>query len=74
MIIYIVFNMFWEKKVFELPNPAIGRKWYPVVDTSVGEFLDVPAKRKRRKKAKQERGTYREYLMQPRSIAVFVGR
>lgn len=72
--IYIVFNMFWEKKVFELPNPAVGRKWYPVVDTSVGEFLDVPAKRKRRKKAKQERGTYREYLMQPRSIAVFVGR
>ena len=72
--IYIAFNMFWEQKVFELPNPTVGKKWYPAIDTHSGEFFTVPPKKKRKRKIKSEKQLFREYLVEPRSIVVFVGR
>ena len=72
--IYIAFNMFWEQKVFELPNPTVGKKWYPAIDTHSGEFFTLPPKKKRKRKIKPEKQLFREYLVEPRSIVVFVGR
>ena len=72
--IYIAFNMFWEQKVFELPNPTVGKKWYPAIDTHSGEFFTVPPKKKRKRKIKSEKQLFREYMVEPRSIVVFVGR
>lgn len=72
--IYIIFNMFWEKKVFELPNPEIGRKWYPAINTSTGEFYELPKRSKRKRRLKTTEKICREYLVEPRSIVVFVSR
>ena len=61
-------------KVFELPNPTVGKKWYPAIDTHSGEFFTVPPKKKRKRKIKSEKQLFREYMVEPRSIVVFVGR
>ena len=64
--IYVAYNMHWEKKLFALPVLPKGCNWKLLMDTA-GESFDkicyeVPAELK----------SQQEYLLQDRSICVFV--
>lgn len=79
-IIYIMFNMYWESKTFDLPVLPVGRKWYPAITTYDDMFYEIPARKKNaeRPKAvkmdKKEMELQRKTVVPPRSIAVFIGR
>ena len=73
--IYIIFNMYWENKEFDLPNLPLGMDWYLAVDSDKGEFADVhqpKEKSKNRRHDKTQR--IRKVTVQPRTIAIYIGR
>lgn len=73
--IYIIFNMYWEPKSFDLPNLPADKEWYPAVETYGNTFSEVPqpARRKKRKK-RPSLESQKKTIVPPRSIVVFVGR
>ena len=73
--IYIIFNMYWEPKSFDLPNLPADKDWYPAVETYDNTFSEIPQpvrRKKRRKRPSLE--SQKKTIVPPRSIVVFVGR
>ncbi len=81
-IIYLIFNMYWKSKTFDLPSLPAGKKWYVAIPTYDDMFYDIPVKKKnknkgwhktaRDKKAGME--LQRKTVVPPRSVVVFIGR
>ena len=72
--IYIIFNMYWEAKEFDLPNLPLGMDWYLAVESINGEFVEnyksnISKKKRGRGKAQK----VRKVSVKPRSIAIYVG-
>ena len=73
--IYIIFNMYWEARSFDLPNLPGNREWYPAIETYGNTFSEIPKPVKRRKKVrKPSLESQKKTVVPPRSIVVFVGR
>lgn len=75
--VYIVYNMFWEQKSFDLPNLPNGYTWKAVIDTyddTVNKELFVQKKRpaKNRKNRQKQSQLQKKTVVPPRSIVVFV--
>lgn len=72
--IYVIFNMYWEAKAFDLPNLPGDREWYPVIETYDNTFSQPPrSKKKKRKVKKPSLESQKKTIVPPRSIVVFVG-
>lgn len=73
--IYIIFNMYWEPRSFDLPNLPGDKEWYPAIETYENSFHEIPkpVKRKRRRK-KTSLESQKKTVVPPRSVVVFVGR
>ena len=65
--IYVAYNMYWEEKIFALPNLPEDRKWYRIADTSepVGSGFYEEYK---------EHGEEKELLVPPRTVMILVGK
>ena len=73
--LYIIFNMYWESKSFDLPNLPGEKEWYPAIETYGNTFSEVPVpvrRKKRRRKPSLE--SQKKTIVPPRYIVVFVGR
>ena len=73
--LYIIFNMYWESRSFDLPNLPGEKEWYPAIETYGNTFSEVPVpvhRKKRRRKPSLE--SQKKTIVPPRSIVVFVGR
>lgn len=74
--VYIIYNMFWEPRSFDLPHLPDRRNWKVMIDTYDNIFDESLLKRGRRKKRKRKNA--RQELLQkktvvpPRSVVVFV--
>lgn len=81
-IIYLIFNMYWESRTFDLPSLPLGQKWYAAITTYDDVFYEIPLKKRRAKGSKartlklnkREMELQRKTVVPPRSIVVFVGR
>lgn len=73
--LYIIFNMYWESRSFDLPNLPGDKEWHLAVETYGNTFneLPEPVKRKRKRKA-PSLAKQKKTVVPPRSIVVFVGR
>ena len=76
--IYILYNMYWETKSFDLPDLPKGHGWKVIIDTYDNEFDETqlyeerkPDKRMNRKKKTQTK-LIRKTVVAPRSIVIFV--
>ncbi len=75
--LYIIYNMYWEAKTFDLPNLMPGQKWHVAFTTYDNEFYDIPKKKVTKKKKisdATERQLQRKTVVPARTIAIFVGR
>lgn len=73
--IYIIFNMYWEARSFDLPNLPGDKEWYPVIETYGNTFSEVPVPvRKKKRVRKPSLESQKKTVVPPRSIVVFVGR
>lgn len=74
--VYIIYNMYWESKSFDLPDLPKGKKWKIMVDTYDNTFQEELLERKKgttpKKKEKTERKLQRKTVVAPRSIVIFV--
>ncbi len=75
--VYIIYNMYWEAKSFDLPNLPKGRSWKVMIDTFDNTFheeLLKPAKpvKLSRAKKKQRMELSKKTVVPPRSTVVFV--
>lgn len=74
--IYIIFNMYWETKSFDLPTLPAGKEWHAAIETFDETFHVLPqtavkqTKRSKNTKLVKQRAT----VVPPRSIVVFVSR
>ena len=74
--IYIIFNMYWETKSFDLPTLPAGKEWHAAIETFDETFHVLPqtavkqTKRSKNTKLCKQRAT----VVPPRSIVVFVSR
>ena len=73
--IYIIFNMYWEARSFDLPNLPGDKEWYPAIETYGNTFSEVPVPvRKKKRIRKPSLESQKKTVVPPRSIVVFVGR
>lgn len=74
--IYIIFNMYWENKSFDLPTLPDGSEWHVFLETYDETFSDLPPRRKRKavSKRRKQMGVQRKTVVPPRSIVIFVSR
>lgn len=74
--LYIIYNMFWEPKSFDLPNLPDGKTWQIVIDTYDNTFHDADTLRVYSKEKKKRKGKemQRKTVVSPRSIVVFESR
>ena len=73
--IYIIFNMYWEARSFDLPNLPGDKEWYPAIETYGNSFSEVPVPVKKKKRVKKPSlESQKKTVVPPRSIVVFVGR
>ena len=72
--IYIIYNMYWEPKYFDLPQLPNDKEWYKAVETYTGEFSEIPKATKKRKKRLYTIEENRRTMVPARSIVVFVGK
>ncbi|MEE3392358.1 MAG: alpha-amylase [Lachnospiraceae bacterium] len=75
--VYIIYNMYWEAKSFDLPFLPDNEEWHMYMETFSDSFYDIPerkVKKKTRKKAKDPLLEFRKAIVPPRSIVVFIGR
>lgn len=80
--VYIIYNMYWEAKSFDLPNLPKKSDWKIMIDTYDNTFDETLLKekvRRRKKKLKKDldkkkRESYipRKTMVPPRSVVVFV--
>lgn len=76
-IIYVIFNMYWESRTFDIPSLPAGKKWYTAITTYDDMFYEIPAKKKKSrvvKLNKSEMELQRKTVVPPRSAVVFIGR
>ena len=76
--IYILYNMYWEAKSFDLPDLPKGHGWKVLLDTYDNNFDESqlyparkPEKRMSRKRKLQAK-LVRKAVVAPRSIVIFV--
>ncbi len=72
--VYIIYNMYWEPKYFDLPQLPDDKEWYTAIETYTGEFSEVPKPKKKKKRKTYTLENSRRTMVPPRSIVVFVGR
>ena len=74
--IYIIFNMYWETKSFDLPTLPAGKEWHAAIETFDETFHVLPQTAvKQTKRSKNTKlGKQRATVVPPRSIFVFVSR
>lgn len=73
--IYLIFNMYWEPRSFDLPNLPGDRQWYVAIETYSNTFSPVPAEPARKpKKKRASLVSQKKTIVPPRSIVVFVGK
>lgn len=74
--IYIIFNMYWETKSFDLPTLSDGSEWHVFLETYEETFSELPPHRQRKlsKKRRKQMGIQRKTVVPPRSIVVFISR
>lgn len=77
--VYVIYNMYWETKSFDLPNLPKGKEWRVMIDSYDNTFDASFLKKKRKikasksmKKAKKQMGLQRKTVVPPRSIVIFV--
>lgn len=78
-VIYIIFNMYWESKTFDIPSLPAGKKWYTAVTTYDNMFYEIPTKTKKAENSKMkvnksEMELQRKTVVPPRSVVIFIGR
>lgn len=74
--IYIIFNMYWETKSFDLPTLPAGKEWHAAIETFDETFHVLPQTAvKQTKRSKNTKlGKQRATVVPLRSIVVFVSR
>lgn len=74
--IYIIYNMYWETKSFDLPTLPDGSEWHVFLETFDNTFSDLPPRKKGKKVKKNMKrmGVQKKTVVPPRSIVVFVSR
>ncbi|MCH5267036.1 MAG: alpha-amylase [Lachnospiraceae bacterium] len=74
--LYIIINMFWENKSFDLPTLPDGREWFAAIETFDEMIYDLPERRTKpvRRKKNKRQDIQRTTVVPPRSIVVFVSR
>lgn len=74
--IYIIFNMYWETKSFDLPTLPAGKEWHAAIETFDETFHVLPQTAvKQTKRSKNTKlGKQRATVVPPRSIVAFVSR
>lgn len=74
--IYIIFNMYWETKSFDLPTLPAGKEWHAAIETFDETFHVLPQTTvKQTKRSKNTKlGKQRATVVPLRSIVVFVSR
>lgn len=74
--IYIIFNMYWENRSFDLPTLPDGSEWHIFLETYDETFSELPPRKKRKsaKKKRRQMGVQRKTVVPPRSIVIFVSR
>lgn len=76
--VYIIYNMYWEAKSFDLPNLPKGRSWQVMIDTYDNTFdVELFVKKKvkkvsRTRKRKNQIPLPKKTVVPPRSAVVFV--
>lgn len=74
--VYIIYNMYWEAKSFDLPNLPKGCTWRVMIDSYDNTFetqlLTAKKKKASGKKKKQQSVLSKKTVVPPRSIVVFV--
>ena len=78
--VYVIYNMYWETKSFDLPNLPGGKEWRVMIDSYDNTFDASFLKKKKKKstasknltKAKKKRDLQRKTVVPPRSIVIFV--
>ncbi len=76
--VYVIYNMFWEARAFDLPNLPNHGKWKVIIDSYDNRFdesLLAPRKKKtgrKRRKAEGQTQYQRKTVVPPRSVVVFV--
>lgn len=75
--VYIIYNMYWEQKSFDLPDLPKGRKWKLLLDTydnTFDESMLYPERKKLPKSRKKTvaKGIQRKTIVAPRSAVIFV--
>lgn len=74
--IYIIFNMFWETKSFDLPMLPDGNEWHVYLETYDETFSELPPRKPKNKtkKRRKQMGIQRKTVVPPRSVVVYVSR
>ncbi|MDE6852920.1 MAG: hypothetical protein K2J67_10655, partial [Lachnospiraceae bacterium] len=74
--IYIIFNMYWEMKSFDLPMLPDGNEWHVFLETYDETFTELPPHKPKKKtrKYRKQMGIQRKTVVPPRSIVVYVSR
>ena len=74
--IYIIFNMYWETKSFDLPTLPAGKEWHAAIETFDETFhvLPQPAVKQTKRSKNTKLGKQRATVVPPRSIVEFVSR
>lgn len=76
--VYIIYNMYWEAKSFDLPNLPYGRTWRVMVDTYDNTFDEELLKSKKKpvvkrsRKGKKQIELQKKTVVPPRSVVIFV--
>lgn len=75
--VYVIYNMYWEAKSFDLPNLPRGRTWKVMIDSYDNlfneELLYEKRKAARKKAGRKDRSEMqKKTVVAPRSVVVFV--
>ena len=78
--VYVIYNMYWETKSFDLPNLPKGKEWRVMIDSYDNTFDATFLKKKKTKtkaskgmrKTKKQMDLQRKTVVPPRSIVIFV--
>lgn len=76
--VYIIYNMYWQAKSFDLPNLPYGRTWRVMVDSYANTFDMALLKSKKKTVSKRSQKGKRQVELQkktvvpPRSVVIFV--
>lgn len=74
--VFVIFNMYWEAKSFDLPRLPKDKEWYLAVDTFSSQFNSVPEKPEKKAPLKKTSSLAenKKTIVPARSIEVFIGK